>query len=231
VDGTSKTAHAGCILVLNSVGQVAETFYGSLINGPWDMTALDNGTHVSLWVTNVLNGTVAGNGHVVNGGTIIRMDLAIQSGAMPTIGSIAVVASGLSERTDPAALVIGPTGVALSADKQSLYLADSVNNRIAVISNPVFRSTSAGVGVTVSQGGSLNDPLGLAIAPSGDILTVNGLDGYMVRTTIHGAQTAKVLLDASGNPPGSGALFGLLPVVGAGLYYVDDATNTLNLLH
>ena len=53
--------------------QVAGTFYGSLINGPWDMTGLDNGSHVSLWITNVLNGTVQGHGHVVNGGTVLRL--------------------------------------------------------------------------------------------------------------------------------------------------------------
>jgi hypothetical protein len=37
------------------------------------------------------------------------------------------------------------------------------------------------------------------------------------------------LLDKSGNPPGSGALFGLAMGAG-GLYFVDDATNTLNIL-
>jgi hypothetical protein len=36
-------------------------------------------------------------------------------------------------------------------------------------------------------------------------------------------------LDSSGNPPGAGALFGLVVVQGQGLYFVDDATNTLNL--
>lgn len=43
-DGTSATARAGCLLVLDSNGNVVETFYGSLINGPWDMAALDSGS-------------------------------------------------------------------------------------------------------------------------------------------------------------------------------------------
>ena len=51
----------------------------------------------------------------------------------------------------------------------------------------------------------------------------------MVTTTPDGNQVSKQLLDNNGNPPGAGALFGLVPVVGQGLYYVDDATNTLNL--
>src|SRR5579863_8751921 len=42
-DGTSATAQAGCLLVLDNSGTVVETFYGSLINGPWDMTSEDLG--------------------------------------------------------------------------------------------------------------------------------------------------------------------------------------------
>ncbi|HEY7982447.1 MAG TPA: hypothetical protein VID19_13320 [Candidatus Eremiobacteraceae bacterium] len=228
-DGMSHTAHAGCIVVLNSLGQAVETFWGSLVNGPWDMTGLDAGTHVGLWFTNVLNGTVAGNGRIVHGGTVVRLDLEIPFESRPRIASAAVIGSGFPERTDPAALVIGPTGVVLSADGHFLYVSDSLNNRVAAIPNPVFRTSSAGIGDTVTSGGALNDPLGMAIAPNGDILTVNGNDGYLVWTTPHGAQVRKDLLDSNGNPPGAGALFGLAVVPGHGLYFVDDVTNTLNL--
>ncbi len=228
-DGLSHTAHAGCIIVLNSLGQPVETFWGSLINGPWDLTGLDAGARVGLWVTNVLNGTVAGNGHIVNGGTVIRMDLIIPFESRPRIDSVAVIGSGFPERTDPAALVIGPTGVALSPDNHFLYVSDSVNNRVAAIPNPLHRNRSAGIGDTVTSGGALNVPLGMAIAPNGDILTVNGADGYLVWTTPRGVQVRKDLLDNNGNPPGAGALFGMAVVPGQGLYFVDDVTNTLNL--
>jgi len=43
-DGTSATAQAGCLLVLDSTGNVWETIYGTLINGPWDMAVLDHST-------------------------------------------------------------------------------------------------------------------------------------------------------------------------------------------
>jgi hypothetical protein len=36
-DGTSATAQAGCLLVINNKGKVAETIAGHGINGPWDM--------------------------------------------------------------------------------------------------------------------------------------------------------------------------------------------------
>jgi hypothetical protein len=230
-DGTSATAQAGCLLVLDSNGNVVETFYGSLINGPWDMTALDSGSSADLFVTNVLNGTVAGGGNVVHAGTVARLTLTGLFGAMPSLQSITVIGSGFAERTDPAALVIGPTGVGLSRNADTLYVADSLNNRVTAIPNPVFRVTSAGTGATVTQGGSLNDPLGLTVSAGGNILTVNGNNGFLVETTPNGDQIFKTLLDSSGNPPGAGALFGLVPVAGQGLYYVDDATNTLNLFN
>lgn len=237
-DGTSATANAGCLLVLDSMGNVAETFYGSLINGPWDMTASDNGSTASLFFTNVLNGTVAANGKVVHGGTVVRMDLNIAKGSQPSIQAMTVIGSGFAERTDPAALVIGPTGVGLSMrdrgddhNGQVLYIADSLNNRIASISKATTRTTSAGTGDTVSKGGSLNDPLGLTVLSNGNIVTTNGGNGLAVETTPSGHQIAKALLDSSGNPPGAGALFGLTSVPGMGLFYVDDATNTLNLFH
>jgi hypothetical protein len=229
MDGTSATARAGCLLVLNSGGKVVETFYGSLINGPWDMTALDAGGSADLFVTNVLNGTVAAGGKVVHGGTVTRLTLTGLNGKTPELQSITVIGSGFSERTDPNALVIGPTGVGLSANADLLYVADSLNNRITAIPDPVFRDTSAGSGAIVTQGGSLNDPLGLTVSQDGNILTANGDDGFLVVTTPNGDQVFKTLLDSSGTPPGSGALFGLVHVRGEGLYYVDDATNTLNL--
>lgn len=230
-DGTSTTAQAGCLVVIDNNGNVVETFTNSLINGPWDMTASDQGSTATLFFTNVLNGTVAGGGNVVHDGTVVRLVLAINGNSAPTAVSYTVVGSSFSERTDPAALVIGPTGVGLTANGATLYVADSLNNRIASIADPLTRTTSAKTGTTVSSGGSLNDPLGLTVGPTGNILTVNGNDGYLVETTPAGVQVSKTLLDSSGNPPGAGALFGLIVVKGQGIYYVDDATNTLNLLH
>ena len=228
LDGTAATAQAGCLLVLDSSGNVVATIADPLINGPWDMTALDMGTSAELFVTNVLNGTVAGNGNVVNQGTVVRINLGL-SGATPVVESITTIGSGFSERTDPAALVIGPTGAALSQDG-TLYVADSLNNRIAAIQKAVGRMSSAGTGMTVSKGGSLNDPLGLAVRrDSGDIFSTNGNNGLLVVTSKDGQQEGRILLDKTGTPPGAGTLFGLA-VSQFGLWFVDDGSNTLNLL-
>ena len=228
-DGTSATAQAGCLIVLNNAGTVVETIFDNLINGPWDMTALDMGATADLFVTNVLNGTVAGNGSLVDEGTVVRVNLALSHTSMPSVASMTTIGSGFPERTDPAAMVIGPTGLGLSA-KGTLYVADSLDNRIAAIPNAANRTSTAGVGVTVSKSPTLNDPLGLTVLPSnGNILTVNGNNGLLVVTTPTGGQVGRMLLDKSGMPPGAGALFGLA-TAREGLYFVDDATNTLNLL-
>jgi hypothetical protein len=233
-DGTSSTAQAGCLIVLNPVGKVVETLSGGSINGPWDMTALDLGGVAVLFVTNVLNGTVAGGGSVVNEGTVVRIVLATpftfgDSNFVPRELSRVTIASGFAERTDPAALVVGPTGVGLGFDG-SLYVADTVENRIVKIANALFLNNSAGTGAVVSEGGHLNGPLGLAIAPNGDILSANAGDGNLVETTPGGSQVAFEQIDTTGI--GAGTLFGLAVLPGfGGIYFVNDGNNTLNLLH
>jgi len=114
----------------------------------------------------------------------------------------------------------------------TLYVADSLNNRIAAIPNAISRTSTALTGKDVTSNGALNDPLGLTIAPNGDIVTVNGNDGKIVETTPGGTQVAHRFLDKTGTPPGAGCLFGLAIVPGSmGVYFVDDCTNTLNILH
>jgi hypothetical protein len=232
-DGTSATAKAGCLLVLNKWGRVVETFAGSFngvaINGPWDMTALDLGEVAELFVSNVLNGTVAANGNVVHRATVVRIVLFIPQSGVPHEILRTVVGSGFAERTDPAALVIGPTGLGLGANG-TLYVADTLANRIAAIPGAVFRVTSDGRGTTISQGGAINGPLGLAIAPNGHILETNGGDGNMVEVTPGGLQVAVKTIDTSGQ--GAGTLFGLaVNPAGTGVYFVDDGDNTLDILH
>jgi hypothetical protein len=234
-DGMSATAQAGCLIVMDKQGTPVETFSGSGINGPWDMTAFDRGSSVALFVSNVLNGTVAAGGKTVNKGTVIRIDLNTSDGAMPKLQATTTVASGLPERTDPNALVIGPTGLGLSfastEARRLLYVADTLGNRIAIVRDPLERSSPDGTGKALTQGGALNGPLGLAVARNGDVLTVNGNDGFAVETSPSGAQVAKVLLDNTGGPPpGVGTLFGVAFDPSGQLYFVDDGSNTLNVL-
>lgn len=230
-DGTAATAQAGCLLVLNSDGKVVDAIAGHHINGPWDMTAVDHGDEFVLFVTNVLNGTVAAGGQVVNKGTVVRLAFTASHGA-PHLSSAAVIASGFPERTDAAALVIGPTGVAFDSRSDGLLVADSLNNRIAVISHALDRARTAQTGQTLSMGGALNDPLGVSLIGD-DLFVANGNNGKLVELNVKtGRQVDADLVDDSGGPPpGAGSLFGLWTLGNGYVYFVDDATNTFNLLH
>jgi hypothetical protein len=232
-NGMAATARAGCLIVLDSQGRVRETIAGHGINGPWDMTTFSfaGGNFAELFVTNVLNGTVAANGKVVHRGTVLRLVVRVFRNSPPRVLLVTRIGSGFSERTDPNAFVIGPTGLGLGRNG-TLYVADTGENRITGIRHAIVRLSSAGTGFVLTKGGHLNGPLGLAIAPNGDVLTVNGGDGRIVETTPAGMQVAHRFLDTSGSPAGSGALFGLaIAPRGSGVYFVDDATNFLRLLH
>lgn len=226
-DGTSSTAETGCLIVLNSVGTPVETWSGGTINGPWDLTAVSGPAGAELFVTNVLNGTVAHSPATVDQGTVVRLDIRLRGGQIPALAGSTVIGTGFAERTDPNALVVGPTGLALGYGGQ-LYVADTVNSRIAVIPSALWRWTPAtGGGFTLSSGGALNGPLGLALAPNGDVLAANGGNGNLVEVTPFGRQVAAPQVDPAG---AGGDLFGLaLAPYGRGVLFVDDGDNTLKL--
>jgi DNA-binding beta-propeller fold protein YncE len=107
-------------------------------------------------------------------------------------------------------------------------VADTVNSRIAAIPNAVLRLNSDGTGTTVSAGGNLMGPLGLAIAPNGNILTVNSGNGDIVETTPRGQQVADETIDLSTPGGAGGDLFGLaVSLDGSAVYYVNDGNNML----
>jgi hypothetical protein len=224
-DGSASTAEAGCLIVLDSGGHVVQTISGAPINGPWDMTSVAAGQNATLFVTNVLNGTVASGETPTPGGTVVRLRMHITARHVPKVTSTSVIATGFPERTDPAALVVGPTGVALG-DEGTLYVADTQDNRIAAVPGALNRSAALGeAGETVAAGGYLNNPLGLTLAPNGDILTANANDGNVVETTPVGAEFQPLNTQA-----GAGGLFGLAVTPSfKGVYFVDDANNTLGL--
>jgi hypothetical protein len=226
-DGGMGTPEAGCLIVLDPEGQPVETWTGSQINGPWDMTMVPSGNVDELFVTNVLNGTVAAAGQPVNGGTVVRLDVKLPNGKAPVLFSSTTVAQGFTEQLNTSALVLGPTGDAVNRSG-TLYVSDPINSRIAVVPNATTRtSPMLGGGYTLAYGGSLNAPLGMALAPNGDILTVNGGDGNAVETNPFGTQVDTVQIDPLN---AGGDLFGLIVAPNDnGVLFVDDGDNTLKL--
>ena len=228
-NGRSATAQYGCLIVLDSDGKAVETIAGSQIQGPWDSTALSEGSKTTLFVSNALNGGAAKGVHTIDNSTVLRIVLESGVGMPPKVVSQQVIADKIPWRDSPEALVVGPTGLALSTNG-TLYLADTLANRITAIGQAMTRTTPApGGGRTVSEGGHLKEPLGLVLAPNGDILTTNAGDGNVVETTPGGEQVGVRTADAK---TGAGSLFGLaVAPEGTGVYLVDDGENTLRLLH
>lgn len=221
------TPEAGCLIVIDPDGQPVETWTGTQINGPWDMAVVQSGNVDELFVTNVLNKTEAAAGQPVNSGTVVRLDINLPNGKAPVLFSSTTVAKGFTEQLNASALVLGPTGDAVSRSG-TLYVADTINNRIAVVPDATTRtSPMPGGGYTLTSGGSLNAPLGMALAPNGDILTVNGGDGNAVETSPIGKQVDTVQIDPLN---AGGDLFGLIVAPNDdGVLFVDDGDNTLKL--
>ena len=162
-DGTSATAQPGSLLVLDGNGnQIANLANSNFISGPWGMAIEDLGSSAHIFVSNVL------------AGTITRLDV-----SFPSVGAIVVhrmitVGSGFSHRTDPAALVLGPSGLAFDAKNDILYVASSVDNAIYALSGAALAKASLGSGTLVYQDFThLHGPTQMAWTPNGHLLVAN----------------------------------------------------------
>jgi hypothetical protein len=228
-NGKSATAKYGCLIVLDSEGNTVKTIASKNIQGPWDSTAKSEGSKTTLFVSNALNGGAAKGIHTDRNSTVLRIELESGENQTPKVLSETVVANGIPWIDSAEALVLGPTGLALASDG-TLYVASTEDSKILAISEAMTRTTPAAKGGAVlTEGGHLKEPLGLVLAPNGNIITSNGGDGNIVETTPAGQQVAVRTADTK---TGAGALFGLvIAPEGKGIYFVDDGENTLNLLH
>jgi hypothetical protein len=219
---------AGCLLVLTSAGTVSEAWTNQNINGPWDMTEVATKSGDDLFVSNVLT-RVKGVTTTPRSGdlsTIIRIAVTFNANHVPQMSNVTVIGTGFLSKANKTAFVQGPTGVALGRNGD-LYVAGTVRNHISVIPNAMTRTSAVADGaITLSSGGWLNAPLGLTIAPNGDVLAMNANDGNAVEISPRGHQVAKKTLV----PNGSGDLFGAtLSANGKALLFVNDAS-TANAL-
>jgi predicted lipoprotein with Yx(FWY)xxD motif len=228
-NGKTATAKYGCLIVLDSEGKAVETIASKNIQGPWDSTAKSEGSKTSLFVSNALNGGAAKGIHTIDNSTVLRIELESGEGQTPKVLNETVIANGIPWIDSAEALVLGPTGLAL-ASNGTLYVASTDDSKILAIPEAMTRTTAAAKGGTVlTEGGHLKEPLGMVLAPNGNIITSNGGDGNMVETTPAGQQVAVQTADTK---TGAGSLFGLvIAPEGKGIYFVDDGENTLNLLH
>ncbi|WP_232456147.1 hypothetical protein [Burkholderia ubonensis] len=193
----------GSLLVINPQGGlVTQLVSAALLDGPWDMTVIDRGQRVTAFVSNVLNGTVA------------RIDLMFDnSGGVTMLQSSRIIASGYTFRTDPSALVVGPTGLAYDANHDILYVASTGDNAVFAIQNAASTNGNAGAGRLIYfDKKHLHGPLALALAPNGHLVTANGdavnpdpqQPSEIIEFTVDGQFVAQMQVDIV-----PGAAFGL----------------------
>jgi hypothetical protein len=231
-NGLIKTAGAGCLLVLSPAGKLAGTIAGSYIDGPWDAAVADNGTTADLFVTNTLIGVNGKSTAEVDEGDVVRLTLSESKTAAPKVTAETTVATGYPERPDASAFIKGPTGLAVSPSG-TLYVANNLGNVIDAVPDALTRTSSAGTGTVLTSGGQLANPLGLTLAPNGDLLAANAINGKIVEVTASGKQTGEYYADddIGQEPPGDGDLFDVaVDAAGTGILFVNDGTNTLELL-
>jgi sugar lactone lactonase YvrE len=164
---------------------------------------------------------------------VVRLAITESPTAAPTVTSETQVASGFPEKPDASAFVKGPTGLALSSTG-TLYVSDTLANSIVSIPDALTRTTSDGIGTTLSSGGQLANPLGMVLAPNGDLLVANSVNGKIVEVTPSAKQVGEYYADddIGQDPPGNGDLFDVaINQAGTGVLFVNDGTNTLELLH
>jgi hypothetical protein len=233
-DGTTGTKGAGCLIVLDSGGKIAKVVSSANINDPWgNMAVVDNGASATLFISmaGFGVGSAQGTPPVYKQATVLRLDLDIPEGQPPVVKKETVVGSGFGAQADKGVFLVGPTGLALSADQKLLYVSDAIGNRITEIDEPMTRDTSAGVGRQLTADGLLHRPLAMVTAPNGHLLVTNALNGQVVEIV---PETGKQLYarwidtDKAQSPPGNGDLFGIaMTPEGDGFYYVQDDVNTL----
>jgi hypothetical protein len=151
-------------LFIDKSGNLAGTYSDptlTLLNGPWDMTVKDDGDRAILFVSNVLIGTLT------------RLELVVGPASVAVIRATEI-ASGYSHRGDPAALEVGPAGLAYDAKRDVLFVASSQDNEVFAVPNAARLNESHGPGTVIYQDNvHLHGALAMVLAPNGHLLVSN----------------------------------------------------------
>jgi hypothetical protein len=219
---------AGCLIVLNDQGTPVKTITNSRIVGPWDLAVTSSATSATVFVSNALGGNTSVHKGVPVAGkcTVVRLGMALSATSPPVLTSSTVIGTGYPWIANKAALVLAPTGLALGRNG-TLYVADTQTSAISAIPAALTRTTAVTApSSTIAVGGALNAPLGMTLAPNGDLVVVNGNNGNAVEVSPAGKQVATKMVVKNG----AGDLFGLA-TTSSGLLLVNDGTDALDLYH
>ena len=167
------TPAQGSLIVLDKNGNQltgSPLIDSTFLDGPWDSTIVDNSQGDNFQGGNSAIVFVS----CVNNGTVTRLELTFRGGAV-AIKSKVTIANGYLHENSSTAFVLGPTGLAYDGKSGTLYVASTDDNAIYAVPNAA-KATSAVVKGTLIFNDSkhLHGPLGLALAPNGDLISSQG---------------------------------------------------------
>jgi hypothetical protein len=223
-DGTSNTVKPGSLIAINPQGLVVWTYANKQeINGPWDFTVFDQGSRATVFISNVLSGSIE------------RLVLGLNHGAVSVL-SATQISSNYTHRGDPAALEVGPTGLAYDANRDTLYVASADDNAIYAMPDATQVAQNGLRGFRIySDNLHLHGALALTLAPNGNLICSNndvinavaGQPSELVEFTRGGVFVAERSVD-----PNLGGSFGLaFGTVSGKITFaaVDDNTSSLEV--
>jgi hypothetical protein len=221
-DGTFATIGQGALQVIDRTGNLLQTWTDAeILDGPWDLAVDDRGAYATIFVANVLNGTVA------------RLEVAVGAKNLVLLHKT-LIATGYTHVPNDAALVLGPTGLAYDPASDTLYVASTADNIVYSVADARTRTHAVKRGRTVFADEHLRGPLALRFAPNGHLLAANGdavnsdilHPSEIVEFTIWGTFVREYNVDSS-----QGGAFGLDTLSEGRFNYavIDDVTNNLSV--
>ncbi len=222
-NGMSNTVADGTLQIVDKMGNFVTTLTNhTFFDSPWGLTINDLGDTAQIFVANVLSGTVS------------RLDVAVTATGI-VIKRETAIATNYTHRTDPAALVLGPAGLAYDAYADVLYVASTADNAVFAVPHagkatfPVNKGT-----VVFADTNVLRGPIALVFTPSGNLITTNGdavnTDPTHPSEVIEFTKSGKFVRQYNVDP-GTGGAFGVATALDPDAFFnfsaVDDDTNAV----
>jgi DNA-binding beta-propeller fold protein YncE len=91
-----------------------------------------------------------------------------------TLQKSTVIATGYQHRGDGSAFAVGPTGLVFDPRADVLYVASTEDNAVYAVQDAIRTGGATGTGAVIyADATHLHGPLGMAMAPNGDLMVAN----------------------------------------------------------
>jgi hypothetical protein len=216
-NGDPDTVTAGPLLVLDDAGVVADTVDASKLDGPWGLAINSRDpNNVQVLVSNVLDGTIS------------RIGFSFPSAGTIQHDEITQIASKYSHKKDPAAIVIGPAGLAYDQRRDILYVAAEDDDKIFEIADASMTDDNGTGQLIFSDTHHLHGPMGLTLTTDGDLINADpNQPSELVEFTASGRFVRQISIDPNIDGPFGIASSEFNEI--NELAFVNDNNNTLSL--